>query len=314
MNDKLYLSQLEKHMITLSAPNYNLNIILKNCLYDRSIKHKKYKAYLSNSLTTISESVDEESQQKILKNTNSISSEKDNVKNIFQSDTNNKSFFPSKITNVNKENLDFNLLTLSSVINIKNHKRINKVISKEILNIEEINKENIKQISDTEARCNNIALEKIELYDDNELLDQELTSINKQKLDILKSVKTNSTDGNFTASTRETASSNSLVNKEIVSKKMKKIEELNEMLMNLQNSIKLAKENSELRKVHNLKISNENKYLKEQIEQKNIVLSHLKAEHSYMKNKVDEKKNNTSQSSLFSSIKNIFKKKSDFKK
>ena len=354
MNDKRYLHELERHMSILTAPNYNLNLILQNSLIGHSNKsilkysqakikgksNKKKNSYRDKERFISNEELkflevknsDKSFEKKIVENTNNndklkvsefslfdINNNEESQTNTEKNEfaTSNRNCSQRNINKYNKEDLDFNPSSLSINLHVKNLQKIKRIIGKEIKNLDSITSKLSDEVEGVNKKCHTVALEKIELIEENENLDLELNNIFKQKIEINKSNNTCSTDGNQTSdpSTRESKSGgspfNTAPNKSLDTSKLKKIEDLNEMLKTLKESIIAAKEKADKRKIKNEELIKNNKELKKKVDQKTLVYNQLKAEYSYMKNKVEEKKAKESTPrkllNKLTSIKNIFK-------
>lgn len=390
MLDKKSLHEMERHMSVLTAPNYNLHLILREyltggtnsnshlVLNSRGSKFKnkqssKFLAKVSEFDTKKEESKElraknnlissdelkflENNSNANIKNENSFkrTSDAENYKNLTQKTDKQEDLLISKSADTKKqfgdeisnqikvsEFVDANLLVKCSDIekqpiinqdysstknlshkliinNLQKHKRL---LQREVKRLKHMIDETKAETEDTNKKCNIVAMEKIELIEENEAIDVEIGNIQKQKAELTNSNNTNSTEGNLNTvnsdpftSTREISkgsnlSCNTAPNMQgIDMNKIKKIEDLKAQYSNMEKGLEEAKTKAKEKTIRNKQLISENNDLKMRIEQKKIVLQQYKSEMSYMKNKLDEKKvKESTPRKIFGVFKSIFKK------
>lgn len=96
-----------------------------------------------------------------------------------------------------KIKLDYDPKTLSHKLHLSNFKKYSRTLKKEIENINSKIDINTKETKDINNKGNVVAIEKIELIEETELLDAEINNILRQKYEIQNSNNTNNTNNTY---------------------------------------------------------------------------------------------------------------------
>lgn len=319
--NKKYLHELERHISILTAPNYNISLILKDSVtgyntnkilnmnnnesdHDKSNKSKK--SNNSKCIENLTRNINLISDFSY-KNSNK-SNEKNQKKNSIVKRKKNVIRSNNSLISISKNNEYFNEYDIYSV----NLRKLKRTLLKESTVLQKFTDETEKATNFINQKINSVALEKIEIIEEKESMEVEIENINKAKNEFMRMT---STESNEDPSTREMSKGsnnspfNTAPNQSLIDQvKLKKALELKQMLENLTNSISIAKEKGKEKKEANKMLSVCNKDLKGKEENKLIIVKQLQNEIDFMKKKLDEKKSNSTTSKLFEGIKNIFKK------
>lgn len=220
--------------------------------------------------------------------------------------------------------------SLSHSNRVINLGKLKRALQKEVNKLKDFIDKNKDSNDDINKKCNIVAMEKIELIEETEAVDNEINNILKQKQELIQGNLnlTNSTEGNNnTGNSEPTVSSSREISKGsnnsqpnscntapnllgIDIQKLKKIQELKSTFSNMEKMLEEAKGKAKEKEQKNKQFIQENNDLKLRIEQKKLVLNQYKSEITYMKNKLEEKKGKESTpKKIFGVFKNIFSSK-----
>lgn len=313
--DKKLIYETERHISILSAPNYNLNIILKEVLTG-----------FKTEGTIVSE-FDVHKSDSINPNTSDLNqvrhSSVSSIKESKKTGKRDKLDYKTIVLNGPQSLADYGALSMKNKIN--NFSKIKRVLDKDKLKLKkliestnEINEELVK-------KCTITAQEKIELIEETEQLEVNMNELIKQRnelnnrsnnRDTLSSIQNFETSPLQTnTSTKDSKGSreqtNTLPSNPGLSKQ-KKVQELRATLSMLEKSLEEAKIKAKEKAAKDKIVKAENKELQSAIEQKTLVLNQYKAEIAFMKKQLESVKKETKEpasSKIIGAFKSIFKKK-----
>lgn len=319
--NKKYLHELERHISILTAPNYNINLILKDSItghntnklinqsdteYDKSNKSKK--SNNSRCIENLTRNINLTSDFSF-KNSNSKTEDKSNKKNSISKRKKNVVRSNNSLFSISKNNeysLDYDIYSV-------NLRKLKRTLIKESAVLQNLTDDSDKVTNGINQKINSVALEKIEIIEEKESMEAEIENLGKMKNEFMRMTSTGS---NEDPSTREMSKGsnnspfNTAPNQSIIDPiKLKKALELKQMLENLTNSISNAKDKVKEKKEANKMLLVCNKDLKAKEENKSNIIKQLQNEIDFMKKKLDEKKGNSTASKLIEGFKSIFKKK-----
>lgn len=313
--DKKLIYETERHISILSAPNYNLNIILKEILTGFKTEGTIVSEFDIHKSDSFNPSTSDLSQVRH----SSVSSIKDSKKTVKP----DKLDYKSIMLNGPQSLSDYGAISMKNKIN--NFSKIKRVLDKDKLKLKKLIESTNELNEELVKKCTITAQEKIELIEETEQLEVNMNELIKQRneLNNRSSNRDNSSSiPNFETSPLQTNTStkdskgsreqtNTLPSNPGLSKQ-KKIQELRSTLAMLEKSLEEAKVKAKEKAAKDKIVKAENKELQSAIEQKTTILNQYKAEIAFMKKQLESVKKETKEpasNKLFGAIKSIFKKK-----